>query len=554
MADEETKIIPDFKPSFFSVDSNDGLNLIRTLMFPDGSARSQQLTASDNKARLGDALFHDLLYPDYDPTFWAKTPEMSTRVHTGCRVIAQNVGGLRWVLNPTVNESKLSDEQKEEFERQKLIIEPLLTRPNPRWPLSTILYRVWYDKKATGKGHVEATRKGNGIIDGLYHAQSKNIYPLRSDTPSWVQKKYTDTYTSTVTAGSTAEQQKYFKEFGDEVVVDADSGKVWEGNGALTISKRATELLTFIEYSSDLEKIGAPPHASCAMAISGNYYTALRNRNTQITDAMPRAVITVSGGTLSDESEKSIHRFLNAGARNTDDMRSNRVMVLSVQKGSPTSNVSPDIKVIPLTVASGEDATFLKYRAANDDEVREAFGLAALYYGSSEGTNRASASVARHITIEQVFKPETEELEYVINNSIIRDLLGHHGIAPEDILLQFKMVRPPATDEVEQSQVISRYIQGGAFSPNDIRRYLNSQGFDLPLWEGSWAELPLFVILAMLKSMWPSDIGIETEGEPTTPTEQTTEATTVPQLTNTLLTEIMRDVKTVSADLMPPIP
>ncbi len=481
---------------------------IKEMSFPDGSARSQQLRETDLRSKLGDSLFEEILYPDYDPAYWAKTPEMNTRVRTSCRIIAQNVAGLRWILAPTVNESKMTPEQHEEYKRQSNFIMPLFKRPNPKWPLSTSLFRCWYDRKATGKGHLETTRTAGGLIDGLYHAQSKNILALKRDTPSWVQKKQYVSGNVASTSGSA--RKKYFKEFGDDAVINAETGKLHDGkNGALNIKKRATELLTFIEYSSDLEKVGAPPHASAAMAVSGNWYSAIRNRNTQITDAMPRAIITVSGGTLSTESEKSIHKFLNSGARNTDDMRSNRVMVLSVQRAGPTSSVSPDIKVIPLTIASGEDATFQKYRDANNDEIRESYGLAALFYGSTEGTNRASAGVARHITIEQVFKPETEELEYVINNSIIYDILRWHDVLAEDILVQFKMIRPPAADELEQSQVISRYIQGGAFSPNDIRRYLNSQGFDLPLWEGAWAELPLFITLGILKVVIsPDDVGL----------------------------------------------
>jgi len=509
----------DLGVNFYGLFDQGGDFAIKELMFPDGSARSQQLSDTDAKARFGKTLFEEILYPDYDPTYWAKTPEMNTRVRTSCRIVAQNVAGLRWILSPTINEATMAGEQMEEFERQQALVMNLLGRPNPKWPLSTLLYRCWYDRKATGKGHVEVTRDVVSEIDGLYHAQSKDIYPLKRDTPSWIQKKH---ISGGSTAGSTtgSARKKYFKEFGDTLVVNAETGKIHDGakDGALDVSLRATELFTFIEYSSDLEKVGAPPHASAAMAVSGNWYSAQRNRNTQITDAMPRAIITVSGGTLTSESEKSIHRFLNAGARNTDDMRSNRVMVLSVQKAGPAANVSPEIKVIPLTIASGEDATFQKYRDANNEEIREAFGLAALFYGSTEGTNRASAAVARHITIEQAFKPETEELEYVINNSIIFDVLKSHGIDEKDIIVQFKMIRPPAADEIEQSQLISRYIQGGAFSPNDIRRYLNTQGFNLALWEGAWAELPLFITLGILKlRVEPDDLGLpgdfEEDGE-----------------------------------------
>ena len=475
--------------TYDALDLGDGF-VAKAYSFPDGSAHSQQISSAEEE--LGTTLAREVLPVDYSPTRWSRSPEMNTRVRTSCRVVARNVAGLRWDLQPIKNESTLTDEEKVLVAIQDDLVRPLLNRPNPFLPLTETLYRCWYDRKATGKGHLEITRRSDGLIDGIYHLQSKNVWPLKRG--GWVQKK--------------GRKKRYFKEFRDSTVINAATGKDHDPDkGALNIDDRATEVITFIEYSSDLEVVGAPPHASAATAISGNWYAASRNRNMQITDATPRAMILVQGGALSERSEESIHTFLNAAARNEDDLRSNRIMVLSVQKTTPNSGTNPSIDVVPLTVASNEDATFLKYRSANDDEVREAYGLASLYYGSAEGSNRASAGVARHITIEQAFKPETEELEYRLNHDIISDILAKHGQEAKDIVIQIVMLRPPATDEVEQSQVISRYIQGGGLSPNDIRRYLNRQGFDLPLWVGAWAEMPLFITLAALK-IFPEDVGL----------------------------------------------
>lgn len=475
------------------------LPLKKTNAFADGSARSQQITPDEEKVYF--TVGGEFLSIDYDPETWARTPEMNTRVRTSCRVVARNVAGIQWTVQPIKNEMLLSPEELEVVQRQTERLLAIFNNPNPEIPLSETLYRCWYDRKATGKGHLEITRTAGNLIDGVYHLQSKYVYPLKNG--GWAQQKGQD--------------KRYFKKFGDLRVINATTGEVHDASkGALSIEERATEVITFIEYSSDLEVIGAPPHASASTAISGNWYAAQRNRNTQVTDATPRAIITVQGGALSEKSEESIHRFLNASARNEDDMRSNRIMVLTVQKTTPTSSVTPSIDVKPLTIASSEDATFLKYRSANDDEVREAYGMAALYYGSTEGTNRASAGVARHITIEQVFKPETEELAYALNHSLVKNILSGYGYAEKDILVQFAFIRPPAADEVEQSQVISRYIQGGGLSPNDIRRYLIKQGFDLEPWEGAWAELPLFVTLAVLKvTDDPDAMGIPLDAEAT---------------------------------------
>jgi len=256
-----------------------------------------------------------------------------------------------------------------------------------------------------------------------------------------------------------------------------------------------------------------PPHAAAVEAISGNYYAAKRNSNMQRVDATPRIIITLEGGELSDESEKSIRDFLNAAARNDQDLRSNRMLVLSVAKSSPSSSEKSGIKIHPLTVASNEDATFQVYRGNNDDEIRESFSLAPLFYGSTDGTNRASASVARHITIEQAFNPETEELEYRMNESLVKDILNEAGYEDDEILVRYHLIRPQASDEIEMSEVISRYAQMGAYSPNDIRRRQRKMGEDVDLWKGAWAEIPLFITLGLIKSGTPpSAMGFEESG------------------------------------------
>lgn len=472
---------------------------VKAYSFPDGSAYAQQMgpEESDADAMLGKTLAKEVLRTDYPSTKWAETPEMNTRVRTACRVVARNVGGLRWHLVQKKKEREPTPERLELINRQTELVQAIFDTPNPFIPLTEVFYRTWYDRKATGKGHVEVTRNAVGKIDGIYHLQSKNVHALKKG--GWVQKR--------------GRKKKYFKEFGDKRIINANTGKVHnpeEDGGALALHDRATEVITFVEYSSDVEPVlGAPPHASASTAISGNWYSAKRNRNMQVTDGTPRAIITVQGGALTERSEESIHRFLNAIARDDEDTRSNRIMVLSVQKPQPSSGTNPSIHVTPLTIGSNEDATFLKYRKANDEEIRECFSLAALYFGSTEGTNRASASVARHITIEQAFKPESEELEYRINASLVKDILMGNGYNEDEISIVYRLIRPPATDEVEQSQVMSRYIQGGGLAPNDIRRHLNSQGFDLEEWDGAWAELPLFVTLAALKLVDnPADVGI----------------------------------------------
>jgi capsid portal protein len=471
---------------------------IKATSFSDGSARSQQVDPDEGIGVIDNLASDELLDTDYDPMRWAAAPEMSTRLRSSIRIAANNVGGLSWEITPIKNEAILTPEEEAVVETQSQIIKEVFDTPNPKIPLRTVLYRCWYDRKAVGTGLLEITRNGVGRIDGIYHLQSKHMRRLKRG--GWRQTKNSI--------------KRYFKDFGDESVINVETGVKHDGPEPLPRDMQANETISFVEYSSDVEpEMGVPPHAAASKAISGNYYAASRNMNMQRIDATPRVIIALEGGELSDQSEKSIRDFLNAAGRNEQDMRSNRIMVLSIQKASQSSSEKTGIQVHPLTVGSKEDATFQVYRKNNDEEIREAFSIAALFYGSTEGTNRASASVARHVTIEQAFNPEMDELEYRVNHTLVKDILGKRGYDHKSTAVQFNLIRPAASDEVERSEVLARYANIGGFSPNDIRRHLRSQGENVELWKGAWAELPLFIILGLVKAGYePSAMGLDEAG------------------------------------------
>jgi len=141
-----------------------------------------------------------------------------------------------------------------------------------------------------------------------------------------------------------------------------------------------------------------------------------------------------------------------------------------------------------MTVGVTEDASFETYRKSNDEEVREAFGISQVFF-SSENVNKSSAQVSREITNEQEFEPDRLEKEYILNQSIVRDILG------EDCNVQFRFERPKLTDPLDTARMDQTYASLGALTPNELRESIGKARYPKDFLFG---DKPLQVAMAEL--------------------------------------------------------
>jgi PBSX family phage portal protein len=326
---------------------------------------------------------------------------------------------------------------------------------------------VKIDEEATGNGYMEVTRNGGGEIDGLYHAPSHTIR-IRKGGRGYVQIR--------------GNAKRYFRGFGDERAIDATTGKEGSERG-LPPDRRASELVHFRIYSPRSSFYGLPRFVAAAPAIAGNRLAAQRNVAFFENDAVGRLAITVSGGRLTPDSIDMIRQFL---AKGKGPENAHRVMVLqSESKKIGIGDTKAQINVVPLTVGVTEDASFLGYRQANDEEIREAFGIAKVFF-TTEDVNRATAAVSRQITNEQEFEPDRLDKEFRINHTVLA--------APpfEAELVGFRFRRPRVSDPMDRARIEDLYARHGAVTPNDLR---DSLGLDPYPEEFAFAEKPLPVAL-----------------------------------------------------------
>lgn len=448
------------------------VSLLETLIFSIDREIAESKQLEDEFEHLYSS--GDIVEPPYNPLLWASLMEKNTRLGKLIRTYAQNTVGRGYKIIPIKPFTKdTTEEEKEEVLRQIELVDRVFRKPNKKMPFTTVMKLAKIDEEATGNGYIEIARNEAGKIRGIYHIPSHTVR-VRRNGLGYVQ----------IRNG----KRVYFKPMGADFDIDKDTGEKYPLN-SLPYNRRANEIIHFAIYSPRSSYYGVPRYTGAAFAIAGNQLASRRNLAFFKNDATPRLVITVSNGQLTPDSVEEIKNFIESLGRGPEN--SHRVMVIQAKSKMTGPDIQPNtkIEVTPLTVGVTDDGSFLEYRKANDEELREAFGIGRIFLGD-EASNKATAYISRNITNEQEFLPDIEEKEYIINSYIVEAILADEGIPPEDIKIKFEFEKPKSTDSVQDAEIFVRYLQGGGITPNDIRHQLG-----LPEFKEDWADKPIQIAL-----------------------------------------------------------
>jgi len=445
-----------------------------------------------------------IVSPPYDPLKLALMLEINTRLMRACHLRARNTVGLGWSIRPVPHDEDEADIDEKKYKAQKKKLKKLYTNPNPRevslmlpetlaTPLdfAEIMNRMKIDEEATGNGYLEITRNNVGQVDGIYNIPSHTLRVLRQG--GYIQVRGRWSGSDIAFHADVKVRRRYFKRFGDVRTISRLSGQP-ESN--VPPKERATEILPFHIYSSRSSWYGIPRWISAVAAIQGSRLASIRNMAFFENDAVGRMAIVVSGGALTAQSVQDLRTFVNREGKGVE--KAHRVMVLQAEPRKVISSKGAGTKIdlVPLTVGIDEDASFLGYRAANDEEVREASGLSSPFF-SSAGVNRASANVLRKITIEQDLVPDLTSHEHVLNRTLSYDYLTNQLSDREKsrfvMAAELKFKEPASVDELEQATIQGQYARTGIVTINEARRFLGLEALPDDLVYG---QLPLPMALA----------------------------------------------------------
>lgn len=394
--------------------------------------------------------------------------------------------------------------------------------------------KLRHDLESTGNGYFEVLRNKKGEINGFYHIPSYQMRLGRmDDDPQLVKRKalqlqeddsvqivdnmewkrfrrYVQTRNVQLRRMTVVDSPKlrWFKEFGDPRHYDRDTGAVSkkEDGSDVPEDKRATEIVHLKIYSPRTP-YGLPRYIGNLLSILGDRaaeeinYITLRNNN------IPSMIVSVSNGQLTQGTIDRINSFVESQVQGSDNY--SKFLIIEAEpieeEGEDGGQMKLEVKA--LTNTQHKDSLFQDYSANNQDKIRRCWRLPPIFVGITNNTARAVAELSRKLGDEQIFSPERDEFDRLINRRIFPEM----GIR----FHKYKSSTPNTTDNVQIVRILAGAEKTGGMTPRIARSMLEEVlGTDLPEFPPEFqADVPFSLTMAE---------AVKNQADPTEPGQQVT--------------------------------
>lgn len=434
-----------------------GQTKIRALIIKAAKSSPGGSKALSEKEQFG-PYTEQIVPPLYDPTALVRLGELSSDLGPAIDVMAENIEGFGYRFLPRVPTTGLSEAEKREMADEREMLVAFFEGAGIDQRYVGLQKKKRTDLEYTGDAYWEVVKGQGSLSDrivGFTHLPSYQMrmtlegdelvpvdYPrvtIHEGKPELVTARTYRRFRRFIqghiywSGGTMTGKQRWFKEFGDPRVLDNQTGEYvaeddlldFRGTGKpMPEDRKASEVIHWSFYWPT-SPYGMPRWIGNALAILGvrraqevNFFT-LDNNN------IPSMMILVSGG--GRVTDKTIERIKEFSEINASDDNRTRFLLLEAEGeiedaeglGS-TDNVKIDVK--PLTDVQIKDVLFGDYLKTNQHSIYRSFRFPMMFVGETEGLNRATADILRKLTDEQVFQPEREEGDWVINYQILPNL------------------------------------------------------------------------------------------------------------------------------------
>jgi capsid portal protein len=205
--------------------------------------------------------------------------------------------------------------------------------------------------------------------------------------------------------------------------------------------------------------------------------------------SVPPLALLISGGRLSESSVPRIERFIEENLKGKTNFH--KILILEAEGGQGENRARIELR--PLTDAQQQDALFQVYDERNIDKVGGAFRLPRLLRGESKDFNRATAESALRFAEDQVFQPERDEFDYLINRKLLADM----GIR----FWRFRSQTPVTRDPERMTAMVEKLVRVGVLTPEE-GRFLAGDIFNREFRKigDDWTKRPITLTLAGIQT------------------------------------------------------
>lgn len=472
--------------------NDDGINIP---VVYQGIEKADTSTNRQNNQGLGE---YQLIYPDIDLAVLKEIAKESTIIPQCIKAYKTNIAGFG--LNVTAIDENLNDTEEE---REKTVLENIIKGLNYDMPFKDVLQTVIDYREQCGIGLMEIIRSNIGEVVECT-AVDPEFITLTTQGP-------VETYDSIINGNKINRRRRFrkfkqyvnnqeiwYKEFGFPKFMDYRTGEITDSHNG---EYEANELMVF-KIGSEI--YGTPRWWGQVVNCQGSKMAEFVNYNYFVEGRHTPIMIIVKGGTLSDKSFADLQTYMNdiKGYKNSHGFIV--LEVEAVEQGISSLSLEDnkgnkiDVEIKDLSPMLQQDALFTQYLERNEQGIQSAFNLPDIYVGKTKEYNRATAYAAIEVTEKQVFQPERNTINWIMNNI----LLSGYGFKT----VKCELVAPKFSNVDDLFKILTIVDKSGGISPVLAQKLLQKYATDLEFeeYQEDWGQIPIEVLKIVNQQQLPN--------------------------------------------------
>ena len=363
----------------------------------------------------------------------------------------------------------LTDEEPNEEEVKR--VEEFFHEPFPGMSFTTIRRKVRRDLEITGNGYLEVMRTPQDELAFVRHVSASTIRLVKLDEAVPVEKvvvrggrevAYTVMTRERRFAQVIGNRVVYFKDFKSSRDLDKEDGSWLPSGQRLPSEQRATELIHLVMKDDAETPYGVPRWVNQIPSVVGSRKAEEHNLEYFDSGGIPPVLMMVQGGQLAPQAVEALEKMFSGKTKD-----SHRAAILEAHSTSGSIDAVNNVRVTVERFGSERlaDSMFENYDKRCEERIRSSFRLPPLFVGKAQDYSFATAFASYTVAEAQVFQPERQEFDEVINVKLLPEL-GVSG-------LKFRSLPLSVKDSTLQLQALELAGTSGAIDKEEFIETLN---------------------------------------------------------------------------------
>ena len=415
--------------------------------------------------------------PSFDPLTLLLITQSNNTLLQCVEAMEVNVDGTGCEVVSIDGEVEVSEDEKKR-------IGEILDEPYPDMTFITMRRKIRRDLESSGMAYLEVIRAASGDFIGFRPLDtqacrlttlSAEVMTSKSLVRNGVEQNFDipDRERGVVYKKSEKDTPVYFNIWGNTQKINKKTGEM-----SLTLEDgdKGGDVIVFTMNDDPETPYGIPRWINQLPSALGSRKAEEQNLDFLDSGGIPAAIIFINGGQVATDSSSTLKDYVSGKNR-----QKNKAVVVELQSTSGTIDKagSTSVQVERFGSETINDSMYRNYDKDCEEHVRLAFRLPPIFLGKASDYNYATAVVAYQVAEAQVFKPERDEFDAIINKVLKTELklttckIKSNPITLRDITTQLRAVSL-LREVVEPSEVVKEvnkiadislpYVDGKTFT------------------------------------------------------------------------------------------